>query len=127
MSWRRTRTQPSQAQRRRILRRDVLCRLRFPGCTVWSQEVDHIRAGTIGHVPDHQLQGVCPPCHRIKTGREIGEANRTRARRTPPQPPHPGRRVGWGPPAKGPAPDGTVGGSGSISGEFEGFGGSGGV
>lgn len=112
MSWRRTRTQPTNAQRRRILTRDPLCRLRYPGvCTVWSTEVDHIRAGTTGHVPDHMLQGVCRPCHRVKTSRDIAASNRRRTRPDTQRPPHPGRREGWGVTPRAPFSSGTVGGS----------------
>jgi hypothetical protein len=101
VSWRATRTQPTAAQRRRVLERDPLCRLRYPGvCTGYSTEVDHVVAGSVGHVTDDELQGVCHDCHQRKSRREQAAAaaasNRQRAaaRRARPRPPapHPGRR-----------------------------------
>ena len=74
--------------RRRILLRDPLCRLRYPGvCTSTSTQVDHIVAGD-DH-DDHNLQGVCAPCHARKSS---AEGNAARVRTTRPPEPHPGWR-----------------------------------
>lgn len=89
MSWqgstRRSRLPADWNQRRAtVLQRDPQCRLAYPNvCTVRSTEVDHIKAGD-----DHRLtnlQGVCHPCHKVKTN-----AERPTERRTPQ--PHPGLR-----------------------------------
>jgi 5-methylcytosine-specific restriction enzyme A len=59
--------------RSRVLRRDPICRLNYPGiCSVISTEVDHILrdAGDI----DSNLEGVCGPCHRYKTQQEARQA-----------------------------------------------------
>jgi 5-methylcytosine-specific restriction endonuclease McrA len=74
--------------RRAILARDPVCR----ACrTVPSAEVDHIRPGN-DHRPQN-LQGLCTPCHAVKTAREAAEGRRaywsTRQRRRPAER-HPG-------------------------------------
>lgn len=72
--------------RARILRRDPLCKVCGQRL---STEVDHIEPGD-----DHDetnLQGICSPCHAIKSAREGGRAaaaRRISARRPPV--PHPG-------------------------------------
>lgn len=66
-------------RRRRVLRRDPTCQLRFDCCTKVSTEVDHKNRGD-----DHRmenLQGVCGPCHKRKTA---GEAAEARAQNPPP-------------------------------------------
>ncbi|MEO6081576.1 MAG: HNH endonuclease signature motif containing protein [Umezawaea sp.] len=74
------------AIRARVLRRDPLCRV--CGHRL-STEVDHIEPGD-----DHDetnLQGICSPCHAVKSAREGGHAaaaRRVQARRPPA--PHPG-------------------------------------
>lgn len=71
-----------------ILKRDPRCKLRYPGCTGVSTQVDHIQRGD-----DHtfqNLQGVCAGCHAKKSSREGHDAKRSRrARRLRPQERHP--------------------------------------
>jgi 5-methylcytosine-specific restriction protein A len=71
--------------RPRILRRDPTCQLGYPGCTHTSTQVDHIVAGD-DHL-DHNLQGVCGPCHAIKSSAE-GHAAKPKRKRMVEQ--HPG-------------------------------------
>ncbi|MFI8976902.1 HNH endonuclease [Nocardia asteroides] len=51
------------------------CQLRFRGCTVRAEDVDHrgnyARGGSDS--PEN-LQAVCNSCHKVKTGREAAEA-----------------------------------------------------
>jgi 5-methylcytosine-specific restriction protein A len=73
--------------RARILERDPVCRLGYPGrwmtaagyvsCAVVSAEVDHIDSPT-DHEPSN-LRGVCVPCHRRRTQAQSAAA-RTRRR-----------------------------------------------
>lgn len=79
-SWSGTRRSFPKRTRNRVLRRDPECRLAIPGvCTTTSTEVDHI----VGHADalaagwdpsdiddEANAQGVCSPCHRIKTRAE---------------------------------------------------------
>lgn len=59
--------------RQRILKRDPICRLQYPGiCSVISTEVDHIVRG-YGDI-DSNLEGVCGPCHKTKTQAEARQA-----------------------------------------------------
>jgi len=64
------------------LRRAVL--LEQPICAIWderlSEEVDHIRPLTSGgaRYARDNVQGVCRPCHHLKTARENGRAARPR-------------------------------------------------
>jgi 5-methylcytosine-specific restriction enzyme A len=56
-------------KRQRILRRDPLCRI----CKVsLSTEVDHIIPTTThgGSDDDENLQGLCAPCHKMKSRAE---------------------------------------------------------
>jgi 5-methylcytosine-specific restriction endonuclease McrA len=63
-----------QSTRARILRRDPICRIAGPGCTIRSTEVDHITRGAGDH--DANLQGVCHACHQAKTQAEAAAARR---------------------------------------------------
>lgn len=81
------------ARRRRVLRRDPTCQLRYPGCTVVSTEVDHRNRGDDHR--DENLQGVCGPCHKRKTRWEAAQARRVSGamrQQSPERPPesHPG-------------------------------------
>ena len=68
--------------RREILERDPDCRLRFPGCTITSTEVDHIIGIASGGSNDAaNLRGVCHHCHRQKTQQESKQGNKAAARR----------------------------------------------
>lgn len=74
--------------RLRILARDPVCRLAYPGvCTGVSVEVDHRNPGD-DH-SDENLQGLCHECHAEKTKREAATA-RWRFRERRPIPKHPG-------------------------------------
>jgi len=59
--------------RARILRRDPVCVLAYPGCTVTSTEVDHGDAGTDA---DWNLRGVCASCHKQRTQAQAQAAAR---------------------------------------------------
>lgn len=61
-------------KRRRILRRDKTCQLRYPGCVHLPTEVDHREPGD--NHDDANLQAVCAPCHRTKTQAEAADARR---------------------------------------------------
>jgi 5-methylcytosine-specific restriction protein A len=68
--------------RREVLERDPDCRLRFPGCTGRSTEVDHVIGIDAGGSNDPaNLRGVCHHCHRLKTQQESKEGNKAAARR----------------------------------------------
>jgi 5-methylcytosine-specific restriction protein A len=71
--------------RPRILRRDPACCLAYPCSTQVSTQVDHVEAGD-DH-SDHNLQGVCGPCHAIKSSAE-GHAAKPQRKRAVEQ--HPG-------------------------------------
>lgn len=74
--------------RARILLRDPTCRI----CGVReSTTVDHIEAMTDDH-SDDALQGVCDPCHRLKTAQEAAAARAAQPRPTRARPDerHPG-------------------------------------
>lgn len=72
--------------RARVLRRDQhLCQLRYPGCTEYATEVDHIH-GADDHSLDN-LRAVCNPCHKHRTALQANAAKPKRKR--PPQR-HPG-------------------------------------
>lgn len=64
-----------------ILERDRhLCQIRGRKCTVTATAVDHIIEAADGGTDDpSNLQSVCDPCHRSKTGRD----GRARQLRTP--------------------------------------------
>lgn len=64
-------TRLPERQRRRILKRDPVCKLAIPGvCTGASDQVDHIvDAADGGPDTDENLQGCCAPCHRYKSAR----------------------------------------------------------
>ena len=83
--------------RRLILNRDPECQLRYPCCTIVSTEADHIiphgQALALGwdqaDIDDPRNgQGVCIPCHQVKTraeqtaGRQQAAAKRSRKRPT---------------------------------------------
>lgn len=75
MAWAGARGVPRHI-RQQVINRDGTCQLRFPGCTADIDEIDHIvnvaRLG-IARADANQLenlQGVCKPCHRIKTRQE---------------------------------------------------------
>ncbi|WP_373863853.1 HNH endonuclease [Nocardia pseudobrasiliensis] len=51
------------------------CRLRFSGCAGDAVEVDHIVNHARGGSDEiDNLQAVCAPCHRKKTGSESAQA-----------------------------------------------------
>jgi 5-methylcytosine-specific restriction enzyme A len=60
--------------RARILRRDPLCRIHGPGCSLVSTEVDHVVPDGGEH--DGNLAGVCHHCHGVKTRVEAAVARR---------------------------------------------------
>lgn len=64
--------------RRRILARDPICRLALEVCTGRSNEVDHV--GDKHDHSDHNLRGVCTPCHKRRT-QEQAQAAKPRQRR----------------------------------------------
>lgn len=102
-SWSGTRRSFPKRTRARILRRDPHCKLAIEGvCTGTSTEADHItphaQALALGWpLPDidsiENGQGVCKPCHQIKTRAEQTEGQRRAATTKPttrnPEP-HPG-------------------------------------
>ena len=72
----RTRGRTWERIRQRVLDADPLCRMcDAAGLVTAAQEVDHIvplhRGGTDD--PDN-LQGLCKPCHAIKTAEDMGWA-----------------------------------------------------
>lgn len=74
--------------RRKVLDRDVVCQI----CRVRpSTHCDHLKAKTDDHAED-RLQGVCEPCHLLKSSAEGNAAQRADPRpgrkREPEQ--HPG-------------------------------------
>lgn len=72
--------------RKQVLERDVTCVL----CRVRPATVaDHIEAMADRHELEH-LQGVCEPCHRLKTAREAAAARAARPTRKRPPEQHPG-------------------------------------
>lgn len=78
--------------RRRVLRRDPVCR----ACrTAPSTEVDHVVPEHLGGGHDEDnLQGLCADCHQRKTKAETAAARwrPERPRRVRPVPKHPGLR-----------------------------------
>ena len=74
------------ALRAQVFARDGrVCALRYPGCVRYATDVDHRARGD-----DHRLgnlQPACRPCHRVKSGREGGQARAVRRR---PVETHPG-------------------------------------
>jgi 5-methylcytosine-specific restriction endonuclease McrA len=69
-----------RVRRREILERDPECRLRLPGCTGTSTEVDHIvRPSDGGSNDPANLRGVCNGCHRQRTIEQSKEGNRRAA------------------------------------------------
>jgi 5-methylcytosine-specific restriction protein A len=62
--------------RDQVLARDPECRLKYPGCSGRSTEVDHIVRGGGDYL--YNLQGVCSPCHKVKSQREARQARRGR-------------------------------------------------
>lgn len=92
MTWSGSRGVPRHI-RRQVIARDEVCQLRYSGCTGNIDEVDHIvnvaRLGVRREDANQldNLQGVCAPCHRIKTRRESNEGRR-RWKRSPER--HPG-------------------------------------
>jgi len=74
--------------RRKVLERDPICKL----CGVRpSTHCDHIEAKTDAHAED-RLQGVCAPCHGLKSSAEGNAAQRANPKpgRKRPSEPHPG-------------------------------------
>ena len=71
-----------RAVRHEVLQRDPNCRLRLSGCTVRSQEVDHIVRPFDGgtHEPAN-LRGVCKSCHRQRTVKQSHEGHKRAAAR----------------------------------------------
>ena len=55
----------------RILRRDPVCRLGYPGCLGAATEVHHL---TPGVEDEAALAGVCSFCHNIETQRQAAAA-----------------------------------------------------
>ena len=91
---------------RRIIRRDKECQLAYPGCTGTPTAADHIvgwaDATAAGWEPEDiddptNGQGVCGPCHTIKTQGEARRGAQRAAARRPRNRPrsnnrHPGFR-----------------------------------
>jgi 5-methylcytosine-specific restriction protein A len=68
--------------RREVLARDPVCRLRFPGCTGSSTEVDHVIGIADGGSNDPaNLRGTCRPCHRQRTIQQSHEGMKRAAGR----------------------------------------------
>lgn len=69
----RPRARVSQRVKNQVRRRDGSCRLQFPGCTGRIDEFDHIEGLAALGIPRtpvldaSTVQGVCRPCHSIKT------------------------------------------------------------
>jgi len=72
------------ALRNRVLAEEPQCRLRLPGCTIWSTHADHIRpmAESGAEFARENVQGVCVHCHRKKTGQEGCRGQLRRQRRS---------------------------------------------
>jgi 5-methylcytosine-specific restriction protein A len=67
----RTGTKAHKARRARILRRDPLCKLAYPGCTGTSTVADHIRPlAANGADTESNMQGACRSCSDKKTSQE---------------------------------------------------------
>ena len=65
----------NQRIRPAVLRRDPVCKLRRPGCTQTSTEVDHIQPVYLGGSDDlTNARGVCRSCHLKHTGRQAAQA-----------------------------------------------------
>jgi hypothetical protein len=85
-----------------VRRRDRVCQLHYPGCTRHIDEFDHPN-GLAGQQRQpvrsaHEIQGVCSPCHRVKTeGQRLAGLARAKQqrgsvrRRYRDLEPHPGR------------------------------------
>jgi len=72
--------------RARILRRDPNCRLGYDCCTRTSTTVDHrVPVSQGGGHEDSNLQGVCVPCHAVKSEREKLEGMARKSRRRAPR------------------------------------------
>lgn len=71
-------TRLPERQRRRVLKRDPVCKLTITGvCIHRSTEVDHIRdAADDGPDTDDNLQGVCAECHLYKSARRSAARSR---------------------------------------------------
>lgn len=61
-----------RARKQRVLTRDLgLCQLGYDGCTGKAYILDHIRPIAAGGAEsDRNCQGVCAPCHDVKSRRE---------------------------------------------------------
>lgn len=59
-----------------VMQRDgFTCQLRYRGCTVDAEDVDHRDNFARGGLDvAENLQAVCRACHKVKTGRESAEA-----------------------------------------------------
>jgi 5-methylcytosine-specific restriction protein A len=89
MGWGRGSTRQSRQQRAIILGMWPLCHLRYPGCTTFSTEDDHVIPVSQGGSDDlTNRRGACHHCHRIKSQREA--ATGRRQRRSPTDSRHPG-------------------------------------
>jgi hypothetical protein len=75
--------------RPRILRRDPVCELGLPNCTVMSTEVDHI--GVRDDHDDGNLRGVCSACHAVRSRAQSAEWRKKYPRERPRRQ-HPGLR-----------------------------------
>ena len=80
-----TGTAASQALRRRILARDPVCRCPGcrectpTGCEQASTDDDHVVPLSLGGSDaEANHQGMCNPCHKVKTGREAAAAKARR-------------------------------------------------
>ena len=89
MTWgERPRSRIPQRIRDQVRRRDKTCRLGYDGCTGRIDEMDHIEGLAAQGRPREtvlcadEIQGVCAPCHKVKTQRQSAEGRaRAAARR----------------------------------------------
>lgn len=66
-----------KSKRAKVLQRDPICRLQYEGiCAGFATEADHIIPNA-GDDPSN-LQGVCGPCHKVKTQREAMSGRKLR-------------------------------------------------
>lgn len=80
MAWgERARARVSDKVKAQVRRRDKCCRLAYPGCTQRIEEYDHIEGLAALGIPRtpvlyaSEVQGVCKPCHAIKSEQQRRE------------------------------------------------------